>query len=122
MKELKKFAREQGYKSLPYSKIYELAKDNSDLSWLKEMCGETDGFVYCDENIEFIAYNEQMNKKAQEIVFLHELGHMLLRYPDFRKKGKRTVGETKCEELLADMFACIMMALKTYNACYNQNT
>lgn len=118
MKELKDFARKQGYKILPYNRIYELAKDDSDLSWLEEMCSGTDGFVYCDENIEFIAYNEQMNEKAQEIVFLHELGHMLLRYPDFRKKGRRTVGEIKFEELLADMFACIMMALKAYNACY----
>ena len=111
-----------------YSSIYRQAdkrklnvKANMFINELIGLSEKYNGFIYRYNDLCLIAYDDTMNDTSQELTALHELGHLLLEHWDSKdsvKRMKQTVGEMQIGEFMADMFACVVTALKMYKECY----
>lgn len=62
----------------------------------------------------FILYDSEISERQQATVILHELGHAFMK--DWNIEEHAKVGEVGKNELLADIFSCVMLALYITNA------
>lgn len=123
MNKLIEFAKKKGWYVVPYSEIYNSEK-------LYEMFGEYtdkyDGLCFNggkQSKLKIVAYDDNMNEQEQESTLLHELGHALLGDWDgknARQRMAKKIGDMELDEFIANMFSCVVTALKTYEECCNR--